>query len=939
MRTDQLSMITIECPVHRLSRIFLSLALWASLWLMAGCDGSNPAKAIESARSNLAKGDHRAAVLEIKTALQAAPESPVARFLLGKALLASGNVVGAELELRKALSLNYAENEVVPELARAMILLGQSEKLREQFSRTQLTDAKAQAELQVMLAIAYAGLGLVDEARAAAEAALAAVPRYGPAVLFMVRARAARGDVDGALAELDAEIANTPHNFEAMKLKGDLLYFAKRDATAALAAYRQSIAAKPGYFDAHGGAMTVLLDKPDPQGAETQLELMRRSVPAHPQMLYFEGYLNLLQRKFDRAQEVAQQLLRAAPDNPRVLQLAGLVQLERGGFVQADSLLTKAVQLAPELSLARRGLAQTHLKRAEPAKALVVLQPLLARPQPAASDLKMQGQALMQQGDLAQAEAAFTKAANAAPGKSSYQIELAVSRVLRGDLESGLATLRTLAADKDSSEADLPLIATLMKKRDYPGALNAIDTLEKKQPGSPVPVNLRANLLLAQGDRAGATQAYQQALKLQPSFLPAATALAKIALADNKVADAQKLLADVLKADPKNPQALLENAKLRASTGASREDLLAMLKDAVQRTPEDAALRLALINYQIEINATKPALESARQAAAALPGSTVVMDALGRAQVAAGDVNQALATFSRLAQLIPNSPDPYLRLAWVQRIAKDGDAEVQNLKRAVSISQYNLTAQQALVNAYLAAGKAAEALEVARTVQKQRPTHDAGYVYEGTIEAKRGRVDQALQAYRAGMKATGGTSELVIGLHAGLTATKRAAQADKQADDWLKAHPNDTVFRFYLGDMALSRQDFLAAEAAYREVLKLQPEQPQALNNVAWLMATAKKPGAVALAEKANRLQPERSSFMDTLALALAAEGQPKRAVDVSKKALAIDGNNPTIRLNLAKFLIQAGDKPAARAELQALAWLGEKFPRQKEVAELLNAL
>ena len=43
-----------------------------------------------------------------------------------------------------------------------------------------------------------------------------------------------------------------------------------------------------------------------------------------------------------------------------------------------------------------------------------------------------------------------------------------------------------------------------------------------------------------------------------------------------------------------------------------------------------------------------------------------------------------------------------------------------------------------------------------------------------------------------------------------------------------------------------------------------------ALNNVAWLMAQQKKPGALPLAEKANKLMPDQPALMDTLAYVLA---------------------------------------------------------------------
>jgi len=914
-------------------------AALALLVIVAGCDGPAPAKLIESAQSHIAKGDSNAAVIELKTALQKQPDSGGARFLLGKTLLARGDAVGAAVELRKSLDLRHAENDVVPELARAMFALGQHEKLVQEFDKTKLTAPQAVADLNLTLAESLAILGRIEPARSAAEASLAAVPGYGPATLFMVRLQAARGDVAGALAALDAELVKRPKDHRAWTLKANMLYFVRRDAAGALAAYRQAIAAQPKNLDAHAGAVSLLLDERRLEDAKAQLVGMSGAFPKNPTTQYFEGYLALLERKFDLAQEITQQLLQVAPDDPRPLQLAGLVQFERGSYVQAEPLLTKALQVSPGLGLARRALVLTHLERGEPLKALAVMQPLLEQPYPFASDLKMKAQAHMQQGDFAKAEEAFTKAVKIDPKNTSRRADLAVSKILRGDTDTGLSMLRSLAADKDSSAADLPLIVELINRRDYSGALQAIDVLEKKQPDRPVAANLRARVLLAKGDRQGAVRAFEQALKIQPSFLPTASGLAQLALADNKPAEAQKYLDDVLKADPKNPDALLANAALKARIGAPKEEIVAMFNGAISSAPQERGLRVALVGYLLDSKDRRAALQAAQQALAALPNDPAVVEMLGRAQLVAGEANQAVTTFGKLAGLLPNSPMPYMRMAQVHHAAKDREAEVQSLKRALAISPDNLPAQRALITAYVAKGEPAAALEVARKVQQQRPKQEEGYLFEGTIEGTRQRFDQAVQAYRAGIKATGGSSEMAMGLHTALTAMKQPAQAEKHAADWLKAHPNDTIFRFYRGDLALAQGDLSAAEERYREVLKIQPEQPQALNNVAWLMATAKKPGALVMAEKALQLQPDNLSVMSTLALALAAEGQAAKAVQQMKQVLAVDAKNPALRLNLALFLIQAGDKTAAKAELESLAALRDTFPRQKEVAELLKSL
>ncbi len=907
--------------------------------LLAACGGKDPAELVGSARSLIDKGEHKTAIIELKSALQEAPEMGEARFLLGKSLLASGDVAGAAVELRKALDLRVDDNEVVPELARALYLQGDYQRLLEQFGQTVLSQPLAEADLKVTLARANGGLGKREQARRAIEAALKAMPEYGPAKIFEARLQADTGDIDGALAALGKQLERTPQDAEGWQIKGDLEMYGKRDLDAALAAYRQAIAVRPNHVTSHSGAIAVLLAKGDAAGAKAQLEGLQKILPKHPQTLYYTASVALLAKELDKAKEAIDQMLRVAGDSPRALQIAGAVEFERRAWPQAEAHLSKALQLDPKLSVARRLLAGTYLQRSEPTKALSTLQPLLELPNPPSAIYMLKAQAHLQAGDIVEAEKAFATASKIDPNDKRNRTALAVSRVIGGDPDEGLAELRSLASDSDSTVADLPLISTLVRKKDLKGAMAAIDALEKKQPDKPVAANLRARLLLQQGDKAGAEKAFRRALEIQPTFFPAASALAQMALLDKRIDDAKKILDEFLAKSPASTQALIASAALQARTGAAREQILAMFEKAIKQSPTDATPRLALVNYQLNTQDFKGALGTAQQANAALPDSPPLLDALGRAQAASGDINQALASFGKLAQMLPTSAAPHLRVADVQWAAKNPDAAIQALKRALSVDADNLQAQRTLIDAYLATDKPADAIAMARQVRQQRPQRDVGYLLEGGIEAAQRRWPQAITIYREGLKAVPDSTDLATRLHVALGASKQEAEAAQMAADWLRKHPSDAGFRFYLGDVALARKDLASAETHYREVLKVQPENALALNNVAWLMAQGKKPGAVAMAEKAVALLPDRPVIMDTLAQALAAEGQKDKAVDIMRQALRLEDKNPQLRLNLARLLVDAGDKAAAKTELEALAKLGDKFPRQKEVAQLLQGL
>ena len=217
-------------------------------------------------------------------------------------------------------------------------------------------------------------------------------------------------------------------------------------------------------------------------------------------------------------------------------------------------------------------------------------------------------------------------------------------------------------------------------------------------------------------------------------------------------------------------------------------------------------------------------------------------------------------------------------------------------------------------------------------------TDSSGFRLEGEVAASGKNWDAAATALRAALQRDrdGATA---VRLHAALSAGGKTAEADKLAADWIKENPKDAVFRFYQGDVAMARNDFATAETRYRAVLELQPGNALALNNLAWMLARQGKPGGVAMAEKANSLLPDRAPLLDTLALALEAENQLPKAIETQARAVKLDPTDHGLALRLAKLYIKSGDKTRAKAELEALAKVGDKFAGQAEVASLMKSL
>lgn len=182
---------------------------------LTACTGEKPEAMLASARDYMAKNDLKAAVIQVKNALQQNPDLAEARYILGVALLRSGDAVGAETELRKAMALKYPDEKTVPSLAQALLAQGQFKKLIDEFAGKDLPLPAAKAAFLTALATAYIAERKPDLAKSTLEAALAADPSHLPALFLAIRRQAGGGDIDGAIAAIEGLASKTPASYEA----------------------------------------------------------------------------------------------------------------------------------------------------------------------------------------------------------------------------------------------------------------------------------------------------------------------------------------------------------------------------------------------------------------------------------------------------------------------------------------------------------------------------------------------------------------------------------------------------------------------------------------------------------------------------------------------------------------------------------------------------
>lgn len=905
---------------------------------VAGCFGDSPEQLIESAKSHIEKSDSKAAVIQLKNALQKNPNSAEARFLLGKLLLQGGDLSGAKIELGKAAELGYDKQLLAPVQAKLMLQQGQVDKVIEQYGQMSLADAKGRAELATTLAMAHVAKRNLSDARTSIDLAMSSDPELLTAQLISVRLLAAEQRKDEAFAAVDRLLAKHEGSGAVWQLKGDVQRLFGLGDEAAVASYQEAIKRDKNDVTSMMAVFAYQLGRGELDAAQGTLKQMQAVAPNLPQTRLLAARLALQRKDLKAAQEQVQQLLKLTPNAPAALQMAGMVASRQGEHSKAETYLKQALQAQPKLLGARLLLAQTYLRSGDGKKAIASLQDLLDEKSPNPQALAIAAEAHLLLGEAKQAEEYFARAVKLNPKDSRSRTALAVAQLGKGDGQHGLEELRALSGNEESVLPDMALISALVRRNEIDQALKAVDALERKAPDRPTAAALRGSLEQSRGNTAKARESYEAALKLVPGYMPALAALAKMDLAEKKPEQAAKRFEQVLQKEPQNVPAHMALFALRAQAGAAKQELVDRLAAAIKQNPQALPPRLALVKLQLDGKDAKAALSAAQDGVAAIADNVEMLGALAQAQMAAGDYNQAISAAGKAVALQPESPLPLLRLAELQMAHKDFDAATQSTKKALALKPDMPQVQALLVALTKQAGRLTEARSIVQGLQRQFSSSPLPLAMEGDLEAGEKNFAVAASAYRKALD-KGGDGSVAIKLHSVLRAQGKADEAKRFEAQWQAKNPKDVGFIFYMADQSLAQGDLAQALGRYEAVLKLQPEHAAALNNVAWLLNKTGKPGALAQSQKALALQPKHPAFLDTQAEILATQGQLDKALEVQKQAVEVDPNFPMHRLHLAQYYVRAGKKSEAGEQLKVLAALGDKFPAQAEVKRLQASL
>jgi putative PEP-CTERM system TPR-repeat lipoprotein len=914
-----------------------ALAIAALACIVAACSDNSPASLVASARTYLAEGDYPAAIIQLKNALQVAPENGEARALLARALLESGDAVAAESEARKALDAKYSENDVVPILARALMVQGQPRKVTSELGNRKLSDPGAQAELGAIVAAAWQSQNELDKALEAADRALAAKPDAIRALVAKAGLLAQRNDVTGAYALLDKALAVSPANAEASVMKAELLTAQGRrdEAIAALEASASANARDVATRFVLIGRL-VVAGKQD-RAAEV-LEAMKKVAPKDFRTVYSDALVSFARKDFTRARDLVQPLLGKRPDHLPSLYLSGLVNGELKQYAAAEDAFRRVLAKLPGELGASRGLAEVYLRTGRGAQALEVVETALRRFPNDAVLLREAGEAYVQAGNPVKAATFYERANAVDKGNVASEVRLAQIRLATGDTVRGMSDLEALSQAETTTQPDMALLTAHLRRREYGKALDVATTIEKKQPSTPTGPFVRGVIYMAKRDFAAARANFEKAVAVQADYFPAVYNLSLLDVLDGKADSARKRYEALLAKNPKNEQVLLAMAELTATSGGSPADVRAGIQRAVDANPDSVRPRLTLIKYNLGTRDVKAGLAAA-QAAQALPtlrNDPNLVDALAAAQLASGETNQAIETLRRLTAITPQNPTPWLQLANAYAVAKDYGAAIDASRKALAVNPDFAQAWVGLANAYLAAGRPDDAIAEARRLQRERPNRAFGHLLEAELLGQQGKWQQAAAVAKEGL-AREPSPLLAVRQQVALRKAGREQEAAAIAERWMKEHPNDVAMEAYYAQLAQQRKDWRTAATYYQRALDTDSDNVMLLNNLAWSLGELGDPKAREVAEHAYRQAPFNPNVIDTLGWIVFRQGDAARASQLLRLATNLAPNDANIRLHYAKVLIKTGDRAGAKRELDAIA-SSDRAPTVKSEADKLRS-
>ncbi|MDX6532016.1 MAG: hypothetical protein QOH41_4306 [Blastocatellia bacterium] len=594
-----------------------------------------------------------------------------------------------------------------------------------------------------------------------------------------------------------------------------------------------------------------------------------------------------------------------------------------------------------------------------------------------------------QTNDLATAESIYQRAisVNGASALAHYEYGKFLVQIKRLD-NAETEFQKAVQVDGNNREARFILASFYLVNRQFGKAEEAYKALAELDKDKPEGRSVLADFYSSTGRMDEALAIYKEVVAKSPDYTQGHYRLAEIMLMRGDTDGAKNEIANILKNDAKDRQAMILRARIEMQSGepsdlkAAIEDLREVLKQEPNSRPglffmAEANFRLGQIdqarsfagdldrNYpdylpgklmQVQINLAggdaksalqassqlqerlakaSPDRETSPQMLADLRANTLVVH--GSAALQLRDTKTARQDFMAAHDAAPRSTDIYVNLASVALAENKLDEAITFYNSALGIDGANFNSLRGLISIYAAQNHIDQAHARIDQALGAQPNNASLHFLKGQVYGFEKNAQGAEAEFRRALEIDGNYLAAYSALGALFVNTNQQDRAIQEYQKIVERRPDNAAAYTLIGMLEMNRQNYDGAADYFRKALAKDENSVFAANNLAWIYAVYGKGNmdeAVRLAQSAVQASPEVPSFVDTLGWVYYKKGLYGAAAEQLKKAVSADEAaarstnsvaSPTYRFHLGMALSAKGDKAGARREIETALRLSEK--------------
>ncbi len=647
----------------------------------------------------------------------------------------------------------------------------------------------------------------------------------------------------------------------------------------------------PDNYPAHVDLANLLISARQMKDAQTHLDILRSKDPNTPAT--HEAWANFYsaQGNLGSAIQEMQKGIAADPNRSDSYLTLALFQLRSSLFDEAENNFKKATALDPKSINAQLALGAFYQSR----------------------------------GRFPEAEQQFRHAIDVAPTDPAPRaafVRLLMTENKKSETE---AFLRQTKADlSDNSEGYRMLGDFYFATGDIGRATAEYSSLFKDHPKD---IEVKRNyiqLLVLENRLDEAAKLADEILKLNPHDVDALIYRGQIQLRRKDPNSAVDSLQSALRNDPDNPVA---HYQLGLAFDQQHNDGRAESewREAVRLKPAMTDADRALANLELRRGDLDAVMQSAQEIIAAQPNSPDGYLLRSIAEINRQNYAQAEEDLRKAIALAPESPAPYVQLGSLRLRQKQfGEAE-KFYQQALDKDPSSTDGLSGLMNTFIAEKQPDKAIGAANTQIAKSPNNSNFYDLLGTalFDGKKD-LKGAEAALRKAVDLDKTNSDALVKLGKVQVAGGSTDEALATYQQSIKDNPREITFYVLAGELYEAKSSWDSAKSMYQQALNIQPDNPLASNNLAYVMLQqgGNVDVALSMAQNARRGMPESPSAADTLGWAYYQKGVYQSAIDLFQESLRLNerhggADDPTVHYHLGLAYEKSNQPKQAREQLE----------------------